>query len=72
MSFSSGFSAVHKALEADFIERLPRYHKFQHEALTLLSGIMLDVRSANLMDLSASLPSNIGTIGHRYQYVSPV
>jgi len=70
MSVSSGFSAVHKALEADFMERLPRYHKSRRAALTLLSGIMLDVRSGNLMELSAALPRNIGTIDHRYQYVS--
>ena len=40
--------------------------------ITLLSSIVLDVRSANLMELSAALPRHIGTKDHRYQYVSRV
>ena len=68
----SGFSGVKEAIKADFKERLPKFHKSRCEGLTLLSSIMLDVRSANLMELSAALPCDIGTNDHRYQYVSRI
>jgi len=68
----SGFSEVNEAIKADFMERLPKFHKSRCEGLALLSSIVLDVRSANLMELSAALPRNIGTKDHRYQYVSRV
>lgn len=68
----SGFSGVNEAIKADFMERLPKFHKSRCEGLTLLSSIVLDVRSANLMELSAALPRNIGTKDHRYQYVSRI
>ena len=51
----SGFSGVKEAIKADFKERLPKFHKSRCEGLTLLSSIMLDVRSANL-DLVARIP----------------
>lgn len=70
MAALNGFSAVNEAIAADFAERLPGYHKSRREGLTLLSSIILDVKSANLMELSAALPRDIGTIDHRYQYVS--
>ncbi len=72
MVVSLGFSGVNEAIKADFIERLPKFHKSRCEGLTLLSSIVLDVRSANLMELSAALPRHIGTKDHRYQYVSRV
>lgn len=68
----SGFSGVNEAIKADFMQRLPGYHKSRSEGLTLLSTLLLDVRSANLMELSAALPRDIGTKDHRYQYVSRV
>ena len=68
----SGFSGVKEAIKADFKERLPKFHKSRCEGLTLLSSIMLDVRSANLMELSSALPRDIGTNDHRYQYVSRI
>ncbi len=67
-----GFFWVNEAIKADFIERLPKFHKSRCEGLTLLSSIVLDVRSANLMELSAALPRHIGTKDHRYQYGSRV
>lgn len=70
MSVSMGFSAVNEALDADFMARLPGYHKSRRRGLALLSSILLDVKSANLMELSAALPRDIGSIDHRYQYVS--
>ncbi len=72
MVVSLGFSGVNEAIKADFIERLPKFHKSRCEGLTLLSSIVLDVRSANLMELSATLPRHIGTKDHRYQYGSRV
>jgi hypothetical protein len=45
------------------------YHKSRREGLTTLAGIMLEVRSANLMELAASLPHEIGTAHDRYQYL---
>ena len=68
----SGFSGVNEAIKADFMQRLPGFHKSRCEGLTLLSTLLLDVRSANLMELSAALPRDIGTKDHRYQYVSRV
>ncbi len=68
----SGFSGVNEAIKADFMQRLPGFHKSRCEGLALLSTLLLDGRSANLMELSAALPRDIGTKDHRYQYVSRV
>ena len=68
----SGFSGVKEAIKAAFKERLPKFYKSRYEGLTLLSSIMLHVRSANLTELSDALPRDIGTKDHRYQYVSRV
>jgi hypothetical protein len=52
------------------VRRLPRQNKKQREGLSLLVATMLDVRSANLMDLSASLPRDCERIDMRYQWIS--
>ncbi len=62
-------SALIRAIMADFKERLPGYHKSRGEGLATLAGVMLDVRSANLMELAAVLPRHIGTAHDRYQYL---
>jgi hypothetical protein len=62
-------SALIKVIEDDFKKRLPGYHKSRREGLTTLAGVMLDVRSANLMELAAALPREIGAAEHRYQYI---
>lgn len=62
-------SALIAAIEEDFKQRLPDYHKSRREALTTLAGVMLETRSANLMELAAALPREIGTADHRYQYI---
>lgn len=72
MAVLSGFLGVNETIKADFMQRLPGFHKSRCEGLTLLSTLLLDVRSANLMELSAALPRDIGTKDHRYQYVSRV
>lgn len=61
--------ALIKAIDEDFQERHPLYHKSRREGLATLAGVMLDVRSANLMELSAALPREIGTAHDRYQYM---
>jgi len=48
---------------------LPGYHKSRREGLTTLAGVMLEARSANLMELAAALPRQIGAAEHRYQYI---
>ncbi len=58
-----------KAIEDDFQKRHPLYHKSRREGLTTLAGVMLDVRSANLMELAAALPRKIGAAHDRYQYM---
>src|SRR3982750_4967383 len=50
--------------------RLPGQHKRQREGLALLTATMLDVRSANLVDLAASLPRAAGRLDMRYQWIS--
>src|SRR4051812_5211206 len=50
--------------------RLPRQHKAQRDGLALLTATMLDVRSANLMDLAASLPRAAERLDMRYQWIS--
>ena len=58
-----------EAIEKDFQKRHPLYHKSRREGLAALTGIMLEVRSANLMELSAALPREIAAAEHRYQYI---
>lgn len=67
---TGGIEAVAASVSADLLRRLPRQNKKQREGLALLVGTMLDVRSANLMDLSASLPRQSERIDMRYQWIS--
>ena len=45
-----------EGVAGDFQRFLPRQRKTQRTNLSLLVATMLDVRSANLMDLAAGLP----------------
>ncbi len=67
---AGGIEAIAASISADLVRRLPRQNKKQREGLALLVATMLDVRSANLMDLSASLPRAAGRIDMRYQWIS--
>ena len=67
---AGGIEAVAVSISADLVRRLPRQNKKQREGLALLIATMLDVRSANLMDLAASLPREAERIDMRYQYIS--
>lgn len=62
-------SGLVAAIEADFGGRLPGYHKSRREGLSALAGVMLEVRSANLMELAAGLPRDIGAADDCYQYI---
>ena len=67
---AGGIEAVAASISADLVRRLPRQNKKQREGLASLVATMLDVRSANLMDLSASLPRAAERIDMRYQWIS--
>ena len=62
-------SALFDAIGKDFEERLSGYHKSRREGLVTLAAVMLETRSANLMELAAALPRAIGAADHRYQYI---
>jgi hypothetical protein len=62
-------SALISAIEADFKHRLAGYHKTRGEGLALLAGMVLETRSANLMELAAALPRDIATVHDRYQFI---
>ena len=51
-----GITRIADSVSADLKRRLPSQRKTQREKLALLVATMLDVRSANLMDLAAGLP----------------
>lgn len=67
---AGGIEAIAASISADLVLRLPRQNKKQREGLSLLVATMLDVRSANLMDLSASLPRAAERIDMRYQWIA--
>lgn len=67
---AGGIEAIAASISADLVRRLPRQNKAQREGLASLVATMLEVRSANLMDLSASVPREAERIDMRYQWIS--
>lgn len=65
-----GIATIAAAIAEDMRARLSRQHKKQREGLALLVATMLEVRSANLMDLAASLPRAAERLDMRYQWIS--
>ena len=65
-----GFASVFRVGAMRLLGRLPGQNKKQREGLSLLVATMLDVRSANLMDLAASLPRAAERLDMRYQWIS--
>ncbi len=65
-----GIATIAAVIAGDMRVRLSRQHKKQREGLALLVATMLDVRSANLMDLAASLPRAAERLDMRYQWIS--
>lgn len=67
-----GIRRVADGLVEEFKRVLPWQRKTQRESLALLTATMLDVRSANLMDLAAALPRDADRTDMRYQWISRV
>jgi hypothetical protein len=67
-----GIRRIGDGLVEEFKRVLPWQRKTQRENLALLTATMLDVRSANLMDLAAALPREADRTDMRYQWISRV
>jgi hypothetical protein len=65
-----GIGQIADSISAELRQRLPRQRKTQRGKLALLVATMLDVRSANLMDLAAGLPLAADRTDMRYQWIS--
>src|SRR3712207_6430240 len=65
-----GIEQIADSIRADLKQRLPHQRKTQRGKLALLVATMLDVRSANLMDLAAGLPLEADRTDMRYQWIS--
>lgn len=66
----SGIICIAESIRSDLMRRLPSQRKTQRDKLALLVATMLDVRSANLMDLAASLPIKADRTDMRYQWIT--
>lgn len=65
-----GIELLAEGLGEELRRRLLEQRKTQREALALLVATMLDMRSANLMELGATLPRAAERIDMRYQWVA--
>ena len=65
----SGIERLAKTILADMERRLSGQRKTQRSKLSLLVATMLEVRSANLMDLAACLPRPAERLDTRYQWI---
>ncbi len=65
-----GIGQIADSISAELQHRLPRQRKTQRGKLALLVATMLDVRSANLMDLAAGLPLEADRTDMRYQWIT--
>jgi hypothetical protein len=61
-----GIKHIAARLSAELKHRLPHQRKTQRGKLALRVATMLDVRSANLMDLAAGLPLEADRTDMRY------
>ena len=61
-----------EGIAEEFQRLLSKQRKTQRTNLPLLVATMLDVRSANLMDLAAGLPRDADRIDMSYQWISRV
>ena len=66
----SGIEQLSRRIIEDLANRLPEQRKTQRDKLGLLVATMLEVRSANLMDLAAPLPRAPDRLDMRYQWIS--
>src|SRR3954470_8349500 len=65
----NGIKEIADSLSAELKRRLPKQRKTQRTKLALLVATMLDVRSANLMELAAGLPREADRTDMRYQSI---
>src|SRR5687768_12608700 len=65
-----GIKEIAGSFGEELKNRLPGQRKTQREKLALLVATMLDVRSANLMDLAAGLPLGADRTDMRYQWIT--
>ena len=72
VAITNCFSELYSRVQADFVDRLPGYHKSRGEGLSLIASVVLNTQSVNLMENAAALPRDIGSVDHRYQYISRV
>src|SRR3982750_3084521 len=66
----TGIEEIADSISAELQDRLPNQRKTQRTKLALLVATMLDVRSANLMDLAAGLPWQADRTDMRYQWIT--
>src|SRR3982750_2517592 len=64
-----GIEQLAEPVETDMEQRLPGQRKTQRGKLALLGATMLQVRSANLMDVAACLPRPAERLDSRYQWI---
>src|SRR5436853_7791143 len=64
-----GIEQLAEIVATDLEQRLPGQRKTQRGKLALLVATMLEVRSANLMDLAACLPRPAERLDTRYQWI---
>lgn len=67
-----GVKGIASGISAELERLLPGQRKTQRANLSLLVATMLDVRSANLMDLAAGLPRDVDRIDMRCQWIARV
>ena len=65
-----GIKEIADSFGAELKHRLPKQRKTQRTKLALLVATMLDVRSANLMELAAGLPREADRTDMRYQWIT--
>ena len=66
----NGIKSIADSINTELKRRLPNQRKTQRTKLALLVSTMLDVRSANLMDLAAALPREADRTDMRYQWIT--
>src|SRR3954469_7713394 len=64
-----GIEQLAETVATDREQRLPGQRKTQRGKLALLVATMLQVRSANLMDVAACLPRPAERLDSRYQWI---
>src|SRR3954451_9780421 len=65
----NGITEIAESVSSELKHRLPKQRKTKRTKLALLVSTMLEVRSANLMDLAAGLPRDADRTDMRYQWI---